>query len=107
TLSELLTLRRPYDGASDLTVRERVLAEESAPPQKFSVMVPADLAAVCRKAMRKDPAKRYASAQALADDLRRWLRHEPVRARPAWAWRRLKLWTHRNPGWAAAMMLLM
>ena len=57
------------------------------------------------KALRKDPAHRYPTAQALADDLNHWLRREPVSARPAAALRRLWLWARRNKGWAAALLV--
>jgi eukaryotic-like serine/threonine-protein kinase len=105
TLYELLTLRRAFDGPSDLDVHDHVLTDEPPPPRTLVRNVPADLAAVCRKAMRKNALERYPSAQAVADDLRRWLRHEPVRARPARAVRRTALWARRNRGWAAAMVI--
>lgn len=104
TLYELLTLRRPFDGPSDLDMHDHVLADEPPPPRTLVRNVPADLAAVCRKAMQKNASQRYPSAQAVADDLRRWLRHEPVGARPARAVRRTALWARRNRGWAAAMV---
>ncbi len=102
TLYEVLTLRRAFDGASDLDVKDHVLADEPAPLQSLVRNVPTNLVAVCRKALHKNPAERYATAQMFADDLRRWLRHEPVTARPVWGARRLAMWARRNPGWAAA-----
>jgi serine/threonine protein kinase/WD40 repeat protein len=104
TLYELLTLRRAFDGPSDMDAQERILSDEPLPPRSIVRNVPADLAAVCRKALHKQPDERYSTAQAFADDLRRWLRHEPVSARPARVLRRVALWAKRNRGWAAAMV---
>jgi len=119
TLYELLTLRQafaaPVPAPSATTVeagqdrpgdyRERILHGEVAPPRAVEPSVPADLEAICLKALRKDPVQRYASAADLADDLRRWLRGEPTQARPAGAPRRAWLWSRRNPGWAASLLL--
>jgi serine/threonine protein kinase/WD40 repeat protein len=107
TLYELLTLRRPFDAPTDADARDRVLEHDPAPPRKIIQNVPTDLAAVCRKALRKDPEQRYQTAEALAGDLRRWLGREPVTARPAWVMRRVALWASRNRGWAAAIAFLL
>src|SRR5207249_4391012 len=76
TLYELLTLRRAFDGPTETAVRARVLAVDPVPPRQLVGKLPADLAAICLKALHKDPGQRYASAQAFAADLRRWLRWE-------------------------------
>jgi hypothetical protein len=76
-------------------------------PRALVKNLPRDLEAVAWKCLRKDPAQRYPTALALADDLRRWLRHEPVAARPAAVPRRLWLWSRRQPGAAAAVGLAM
>ena len=68
--------------------------------------VPRDLEAICEKALHADPVRRYASAQAFADDLNRWLQGEPTVARPARAPRRVLMWARRNKGWAAAWLRL-
>jgi serine/threonine protein kinase len=68
--------------------------------------VPRDLTAICGKAVRPDPAQRYPTALAFAEDLRRWLRNEPTTARPARVLRRFGLWCRRKPGWAAALAAL-
>jgi serine/threonine protein kinase/WD40 repeat protein len=104
TLYELLTLRRAFAGANFATVQKRVTAEEPDPVERLA-NVPPDLAAVCARAMRKEPEQRYATAGALADDLRRWLRFEPTTARPARTARRVALWARRNPAWATALGL--
>src|SRR5260370_39714835 len=67
--------------------------------------VPRDLEAVALKALRKNPADRYPTAQAFAKDLQRWLNGEPVDASKTRVIRRLGLWGWRNPGWAAAVVL--
>lgn len=104
TLYELLTLQRVFDAPTDLEAQHRVLHEEPATPRSIVSNVPVDLAAVCLKALRKTPDERYPTARAFADDLRRWLQHEPVRARPVWVVRRAILWARRNRGWAAALL---
>lgn len=104
TLYELLALRPAFTGSGFDEVRRQVQAHEPASPGDFARNVPADLAAVCRKAMRKEPSQRYRTAQAFADDLRRWLRREPVQVRRTW-WRRFWLWSLRNKSLAAGMVV--
>ena len=99
TLYELLTLQRAF------TTRDQILSSDPARLRALVPNLPRDLEAVCLKALNKDPEHRYPTAQALADDLRRWIHHEPVSARPAHAARRLLLWSRRNRGWAAALMI--
>ncbi len=103
TLYELLTLRRAFAGAAVDEVRERVLNAEPESPEMQVRGLPADLAAIVRKALAKDPARRYASARAFAADLRRWLDGEPTEARPAWVLRRVILWARRSKGWAVLL----
>ncbi len=80
-LYELLTGTRPFTGAGRL-LTVQIEEEEPRPPRRLDSTVPADLETVCLKAMAKAPGHRYASAAELRDDLRRWLRGEPVRAKP-------------------------
>src|SRR5262249_14373032 len=75
----------------------RVLHDEPRPPRRLNDKVPRDLETICLKAMAKAPARRYATAQELADDLRRWLNGEPIRARPVGRVERLGRWCRRNP----------
>ena len=98
-LYELLTLRRAFHGLQEI--------ESSDPPRPRGLVhgLPLDLEAICWKAIRKEPAQRYPSARALADDLRHWLKSEPVKARPAHTPRRVLLWARRNKGWAVAIVL--
>jgi WD40 repeat protein len=96
-LYELITGRPPIRGTSDADTLRRVVSEEPASPGRLRSHVPRDLATICMKCLEKDPPKRYASALALSEDLRRFLAYEPIRARPASFWDRAKKWTRRRP----------
>src|SRR5262249_49717734 len=63
-----------------------------------------DLETICLKCLEKDPSQRYGSAEALAEDLERWLRQEPIHARPVTFVERLSKWTHRRPATAALLL---
>jgi WD40 repeat protein len=88
-LYECLTGRPPFGGASHAEVMARVQAQEPTPPAQVRPGVARDLEAVCLKCLEKDPANRYPTAGALADDLRRFLDGLPT-DRPVSAWRRLE-----------------
>src|SRR5207245_1819363 len=60
---------------------------------------------ICLKCLQKAPSLRYASAADLADDLQRWLHHEPIHARPSGPWEKASKWIKRHPAWAAFMAL--
>jgi serine/threonine protein kinase/WD40 repeat protein len=104
TLYELLTLRRAFTGESFAELRAKVCEASPARIEELSGNVPADLAAICRKALRKAPAERYQTAMGFAKDLRSWLNDEPTSARPAWFARKVWLWAKRNK-WRAAAVL--
>jgi serine/threonine protein kinase len=108
TLYELLTLRPAFADNDRLRLVERLKNEEPPPPRRLDRHIPRDLEVIVLKACDKDPARRYATAQALADDLQRFLRDQPVRARPLRPWGRLGKWVKRRPlvaGLLAALAL--
>jgi eukaryotic-like serine/threonine-protein kinase len=95
-LYELLTGERPFRGERRMLLLQ-VLQDDPAPPRRLDHKVPRDLETVCLKAMARSPARRYASARELADDLRRWSAGEPIRARPVGRAERLWRWCRHNP----------
>ncbi|MDX2035243.1 MAG: serine/threonine-protein kinase [Isosphaeraceae bacterium] len=106
TLYEMLAWRPAFSGRSVAELREKIRGEEPIPLGSHVRNVPRDLALICRKAMQKDPARRYPSAGEFAADLRHWLAGRPTSVRHSWP-RRASLWARRNPGWAAVVLLLL
>ncbi len=106
TLYELTTLHRANPRNRPAGSADRIRSAGHTPPRRLITNVPRDLEAICEKALRVDPDRRYASAQAVADDLNRWLQGEPTVARPARAPRRVLMWARRNKAWAAALATL-
>ena len=78
TLYELLTLQPAFDGRDRQEILRQIAFEEPRPPRKLNPAVPRELETIVLKAMAKEPASRYATAQELADDLRRFLEHRPI-----------------------------
>lgn len=93
----VLTGRPPHPGKDLLDVLRRVREVEPPPPRSFCRTLDRDLEAICLKCLDKDSRRRYASAEALAEDLERWLAHEPIRARRVGVLGRLGRWCRRNP----------
>lgn len=98
-LYQLLTNRAPFSAETPLATMQKVLNEDPIPPMKLDGNVPPDLQTICLKCLEKAPEKRYSSARDLAEELNRFLSHEPIHARPASAGRKLWAWSVRNP-WA-------
>ena len=96
-LYELLTGRPPFRAATVMETLVQVLERDPTPPGRLKAGVPADLETICLKCLEKDPADRYPSAQALAEDLERSLRGEEVEAMRGGPWLRLRRWTRREP----------
>jgi WD40 repeat protein len=106
TLYELLTRRPAFPTSAD----NKIAKIEPIPPRQVNSSIPRDLETIVMRSMAKRPEDRYASADALADDLRRVLRDEPIRARPIGWFGRLVRWSRRNPavtGVAAAAAVLL
>jgi WD40 repeat protein/serine/threonine protein kinase/Tfp pilus assembly protein PilF len=96
-LYELLTGRPPFRAATPMDTVLQVITEEPVAPSRLTGQVPRDLETICLKCLRKEPAKRYANASALAADLERYLNGKPIVARPIGPLGRLHRWSRRNP----------
>ena len=100
-LYEMMTGRPPFRAASVLDTLQQVRTQEPIPPSQFQPKVPRDLETICLKCLQKDPAKRYATAADLGEDLRRFLANESILARPVSRAESLWRWCLRNPRVAA------
>ncbi len=108
-LYELLTGEPPFRAETTLATLLEVVERPPRPPRLANPGVPADLETVCLKCLEKEPARRYASAADLADDLRRWRTGEPITGRPVGRLERCWRWSARNPvlaSLAAAVVLV-
>ena len=100
-LYALLTGKAPFGGDSLVDTLDAVQERPPEPPRQLNASVPRDLETICLKCLEKDPRRRYASAQALADDLRSWLDSRPIAARRVGPAERAWLWCKRKPAVAA------
>jgi serine/threonine-protein kinase len=106
-LYELLTGRPPFRGPTVLGTLEQVRSTEPVPPSRLVPGLPPDIETIALKSLQKEPAKRYDSAAALADDLQRFHAGEPITARPVPAWERAIKWARRRPAIAALVAALL
>jgi eukaryotic-like serine/threonine-protein kinase len=97
----LLAGRPPFQSEMSLEVLRRVVEEEPDRPNSINRHVDRDLETICLKCLEKAPSRRYRSAQALAEELERWLRGEPILARPSTTFEQFVKWARRKPAIAA------
>lgn len=109
-LYEALTASPPFMAATPLETMRMVVEDEVRAPSQITSRGDRDLETICLKCLEKDPLRRYATAGELAEDLERWLRHEPILARSVTSYERLEKWIRRRPALAvlsAALVLAM
>ncbi|MCI0535435.1 MAG: protein kinase [Verrucomicrobiales bacterium] len=103
-LYNCLTGCPPFHAETLIETLRQVVETEPARPSAVNPKVDSDLETICLKCLEKSPAARYASAQDLAEDLERWLRHEPIEARRIGSWGRTLRWARRKPTLAALLL---
>ncbi|MCX7422064.1 MAG: protein kinase [Planctomycetia bacterium] len=105
-LYEALTGRPPFQAATILQTLEQVRDQEPVAPRQLQPTLPVDLETICLKCLDKSPTRRYPTALALAEDLTRFLNHEPITARPSGIIERSRKWIHRRPAIAVLLSLM-
>ncbi len=103
TLYEMLSLRPAFEDANRARLIERILHDPPAPPRKLDPRIPRDLETIVLKAIAKDPAARYASAERMAEDLQQYLSDRPIKARRTQWYERTWRWCRRNPAVATLL----
>ncbi|MBI5388727.1 MAG: protein kinase [Verrucomicrobia bacterium] len=105
-LYHLLCGQPPFQGGNNADILHAVLHVEPHPLRALDPKVDRDLETICLKCLQKEPERRYTSAEALADDLKRWLDHEPILARPVGRLEKVRVWARHNPAVATLSALL-
>ena len=105
-LYEMLVGRPPFKAGNPIDTVRQVIEQEPVPPRQLEPRVPYDLETICLKCLEKDPARRFPTAAALADDLRRFVDGDPIHARPTPAWERAWKWGKRRPAIVALLALI-
>ncbi len=106
TLYALLTGRPPFQAATAMDTVIQVISDEPVSPRRLNPSIPRDLETICLKCLAKEPGKRYATAAALAEDLRRFQANEPILAQPVGRVERGLKWVRRKPAAAALLASL-
>jgi Protein kinase domain len=96
-LYQLLTGQPPFAGGTTYETIKLLLDTEPRQPRLLNPKIDRDLSTICLKCLEKDPKRRYSSALVLAEDLERWLKHEPIQARHTGVFARGRKWVRRNP----------
>jgi WD40 repeat protein/serine/threonine protein kinase len=105
TLYELLTLEPAFPGRDRQEVLRQITMEEPRPPRRLNKAIPPELETIVLKAMEKNPAERYATAQELAEDLQRFLEDKPIRAKKHTLVQRAAKWVRRHPASSALVIV--
>lgn len=107
TLYELLTLEPAMTGKDRQEILRQIAFEEPRAPRKIRKTIPAEVETIVLKMMEKDPSSRYATAKEAADDLRRFLLHEPIKARRPGIVLRTRKWARRHPAVIGSAMIML
>ncbi len=105
-LYHLLSGHPPFAGGTTYETIRLLLETEPRQPRLWNPKLDRDLSTICLKCLEKAPQRRYPTALALAEELERWLKHEPIQARRTRTWTRGRKWVRRNPAVAALLMSL-
>ena len=106
-LYQLLAGQPPFAGGATYETIKLLLDTEPKQPRLLNPKIDRDLSIICLKCLEKDPKRRYSSAIALAEDLERWLKHEPIQARRTGVFTRGRKWVRRNPSIAVMAAVLL